>query len=123
MKKLIYTLPFLAVLSSCYYDNTSELYPAAGLDLNCDTSNVTFSGKIAPIMTSYCGTNNSCHSSSVGEGGVILDDYSLAIQVDDATLIGSVEHASGYVAMPPTGKISDCNINLIKIWIQNGKPQ
>ena len=123
MKKLLYIIPLLGFLSACYYDNTSELYPAGGLDLNCDTTDVTYTKSIAPIFVSYCGTNNSCHSASVAEGGVILDDYTFASSVDDQTLIGSIEHTSGYIAMPPTSKISDCSINTIKIWIQNGKPQ
>lgn len=123
MKKLFLAAVMMGFLSSCYYDNASELYPAAGLNLNCDTVNVTYTKNIGPLFVSNCGSNNSCHSSSIAEGGVILDNYASAILVDDALMIGCVEQSSGYSPMPPVGKISDCGINQIKLWIQNGKPQ
>ena len=123
MKKYILFIAGLGFISSCYYDNASEMYPAAGLNQNCDTVNVTYTKNMQSLFNANCGGNNSCHSSSIAEGGVILDNYTDASQVDDATMIACVEHASGYSPMPPTGKLSDCGINQIKLWIQNGKPQ
>ncbi len=123
MKKLLLLSVAISFLVSCYYDNASELYPAAGLNLNCDTVNVTYTKNIEPLFISNCGANNSCHSTSMAEGGVILDTYANAILVDNTLMIGCVEHTSGYSPMPPVGKISDCGINQLKLWIQNGKLQ
>jgi hypothetical protein len=122
MKKLSWIFALTSLISACYYDNASELHPGAGLNTNCDTVNVTYTNSIAPIFSSNCGTNNSCHSASIAEGGVILDNYAGAIQADHNQLISSIEHTSEPI-MPPSGKLSDCNINLIKIWVLNGKPQ
>lgn len=122
MKRYLIAASFIISFTGCYYDNASELHPAAGLNTNCDTINVTYNNTIAPIYSSNCGTNNSCHSSSIAEGGVILDNYAGAAAVDSAILVSSIEQ-TGSSIMPPSGKLSDCNINLIKIWIQNGKPQ
>ncbi|MBL0342474.1 MAG: hypothetical protein IPP71_17170 [Bacteroidetes bacterium] len=123
MKKIFIAVLCLGTWSSCYYDNASELYPASGLNQNCDTINVTYTKNIAPLFLSNCGTNNSCHSASNAQGGIILDNYAAAASVDDITLIGCIEQQTGFSAMPPSGKMSDCGINQIKIWIQNGKPQ
>lgn len=122
LKRYFFIVPVIILFSGCYYDNASELNPAAGLNSNCDTVNVTYNEKIAPIFQSYCGTNNSCHSASVAEGGVILSDYTHAFTTDPISLIESIEQ-TGNSPMPPSGKLSECNINLIKIWIQNGKPE
>ena len=120
-KNLLFFL-LASLLSGCYYDNASELNPAIGTGV-CDTVNPTYNGKVSEIFQNSCGTNNSCHSTSVAENGVILDTYSSAIQVDEIILQGVIEQDNGFLPMPPTGKLNDCNIAIIKNWIQAGKPQ
>jgi len=119
MKRYLLLFALLIYFPACYYDNASELHPVIP---ECDTTNVTYTHSIEPIFSTNCGTNNSCHSSSMAEGGVVLDNYQSAAQVDSAILVSSIEQ-TGSSIMPPTGKLSDCNINLIKLWIQNGRPQ
>ncbi len=123
MKRILFVIAGFGVWSSCYYDNASEIHPGAGLNLNCDTVNVTYTKNMVPLFQTNCGTNNSCHSSSVAQGGVILDNYIDASSQNDATMIGCVEQQSGYNPMPPLGKLNDCGIKQINLWIQNGKPQ
>ena len=123
MKKILIVIAVLGFFSSCYFDNASEMHPAAGLDQNCDTVNVTYSKNMVPLFSANCGTNNSCHSGSIAQGGVVLDNYSSASSQNDGKMLGSIEHQSGSSFMPPTGKLSDCGIRQIQIWIQNGKPQ
>ena len=110
MKKLVIICSLLAIVSSCYYDNASEMYPAAGLNINCDTIDVTYSKHLVPLFQANCGTNNSCHSAAYAEGGVVLDSYEAASAVDDITMLGCINHESGYVQMPPAGKMGDCGI-------------
>jgi len=96
--------------------NTTNCAPAA-----CDTSNVTFSGSVKPIMDTYC---NGCHATSAPSGSIILDTYDgVKPTVTSGSLLGSVEHVSGYSPMPQGGnKLSDCAINTIKKWIELGAP-
>jgi hypothetical protein len=121
MKKLLILFSGLLLMSACYYDNNSELHPAAGLNTVCDTVNLTYSGHINAIYSAYC--VNGCHSLSVAESGIILETYEYAVLADDNELIAAIEH-TGPFPMPQAGtKLSDCHINQIKLWIQNGKPE
>ena len=107
------------LLPGCYYDVEEELYP---LDpSSCDTSGVTYSQTIAPIMNSSC---NGCHSSSSPSGGIILDTYNAVKQnVDNGKLMGSVRWESGYSAMPQGGnKLDDCTIRKMETWVNAGAP-
>jgi hypothetical protein len=124
MKKILVVIISCLFFTSCYYDNASELFPAASLNANCDTTSViTYNGIIKNIFSNNCGTNNSCHSYSLAEGGVVLQDYNSALQVDTTTLVGSIEHVQGFIAMPPTSTLSECSIKQIKLWIQSGRPE
>ncbi|HEX5002899.1 MAG TPA: hypothetical protein VFW78_10425 [Bacteroidia bacterium] len=125
MKRLIYfSFAFLTLsqLVSCYYDNAAEMHPASALNLNCDTTGtITYTTHMVPIFNSYCGAQNSCHSSSLANGGVILSTYATASQVDDATMLGCTQQLPGYNPMPQSGSLSECNIILIRKWIEQGK--
>lgn len=121
MKKISILFGGLLFLSACYYDNNSELHPAAAINNVCDTANITYNTHINAIYSAYCVTG--CHSLAIAEGGVVLESYEYAILTDDNTLIAAIEH-TGPFPMPQAGtKLSDCNINQIKLWIQNGKPE
>lgn len=122
MKRLI---PRLAILfwslffTSCQYDNEEELYGKGG---DCDTSNVTYSQTIKPILTASCYT---CHSSSNAPSfgsRINLENYNeLMIRVNNGKLVGAISHSPGYTAMPLVGaKLDDCTIEKIKTWIDNG---
>jgi hypothetical protein len=123
MKKYLIVSLFMALLSSCFYDNASEMYPAASLNQNCDTLSVTYNDDLVPLFQNNCGTNGGCHSAGKADGEVILDSYNQAVLVDEITLLGSVQHLQGYKPMPPSGMMGDCGIKQIELWIQNGKPE
>lgn len=103
-------------MTSCYYDNEEELYPNP---IECDTTNVTYSASITPIMSNNC---NGCHSSSAPSGNIITDTYEgLKIIADDGSLWGAVNHESGYSPMPKDRpKLNDCDLTKIGIWLDNG---
>jgi len=45
----------------------------------------------------------------------------LRILALNGTLAGAIEHTPGFTPMPQFGdKLSDCNIAIIKAWINNG---
>jgi hypothetical protein len=123
MKKLA-IISLLAILAGCYYDNEQDLYPNP--DSNCDTTNVTFSGTVYPIINSNCSL---CHTGSTPEGNILLADYTTisaqaAIPAGQAgSLYGAISHDPGNSAMPKNGtQLSDCNIKKIKVWIDAGRP-
>lgn len=88
---------------------------------DCDTSNVTYSGTIWPMIENNC---YGCHSGANPSGNILLVDYASVVAVaNSGKLYGAVSHSPGYVAMPKNApKLSDCKIDQIRIWIENGKP-
>jgi len=87
----------------------------------CDTTNFSYSNRINPIMQSWC---VGCHNPGNAGGGINLSDYAGASGTTSINrMIGSLKHLSGYSAMPKGGnQLSDCDINAIQKWINNGYP-
>lgn len=114
--KILIFLTFF-VLPGCYYDIEEELYGSSV----CDTSAVTYSLSVKPIIDASC---NSCHSTASAQGGIILDSHSaLKGYADSGQLLGVIRHESGYSPMPKGGsKLSDCNIVTIEKWVAAGSP-
>lgn len=105
------------VLTGCYYDKEELLYPGSG---NCDTSNSTFSAVVMPSLQTYGCLG--CHSGSAPSGNVLLSNYNaIKTYVQNGKLLGSISHSGGYSPMPQGGnKMSACDINKIKAWIDAG---
>jgi hypothetical protein len=118
MNKIIFTIVVITLLSSCRYDNEEMLYPNSG---NCDTTNVTYTNTIQPIMAQSC---TGCHGSSSPSAGINLTTYSLVrASAEDGSLYGTMSFQSGYSRMPKGGdKVPDCSLNKIQAWINNGYP-
>lgn len=85
----------------------------------CDTTGVTFSGTVQPILQATC---YGCHSSGAPSGNVVLDTYAgVSSVVNDGSLLGAIKHQQGFVAMPQGGsKLPDCSIAKIEAWINAG---
>lgn len=90
--------------------------------IDCDTSQVTLSGKVKPILVSNCYSCHSNQNASVAGGGTNLEEYSsLKNQADNGLLVGVINHNNGFSQMPKgAAKLSDCNISLIEAWINKG---
>lgn len=130
MKRLLRFLSVFLLASmlaiSCSKDNEEEVTPeppgGGGGTTNppaCDTVNMAYLNNIKPILQSNC---YGCHGSGQANGGVTLDTYAgVKTVADNGKLIGVISHANGFPAMPKGGaKLSDCNINKIKGWINRG---
>jgi hypothetical protein len=109
----------LSVFSACYYDNEQDLYPNSTQP--CDTSNVTYSGSIAPIMEANC---NVCHNKTVLSGNVVTDNYAdlsaVAVQLDSTRLTRAVDWTGPY-QMPKGGnQLPACDLSKIRIWVKAG---
>jgi len=109
MKKLSYTAGLLLLFSACYFDKEEELYPN---DFGAiDTSNVTYSGKIAPIISSSCATSG-CHPD--------FASYSnLKVRVDNGNFANRVLVKKD---MPPSGPLSANQLAQIQKWLNQGAP-
>lgn len=85
----------------------------------CDTTNVTYSGKIRSIISGKC---QGCHNASNTNGGVNLADYSGVQTVAlNGRLYGAVSHSIGYKPMPyNSNALPQCEVDAIKIWIDGG---
>jgi hypothetical protein len=123
MKYFSYSVVILVsmfFLNACYYDKGELLYPQKAS--NCDTATViSYSAKVVPILTTQC---YNCHLGASAGGGIVMGTHA----TDKATavngkLYGSINHASGFSAMPKgTAKMDACQILLIKKWIDAGSP-
>jgi hypothetical protein len=120
MQKVLFIGVAALLWGGCYYDVEEELYPSSGVA--CDTAGVTYAGQIEPLLSAHCYT---CHSAASALGNVVLEGYqNTMIYAGDGRLLGSVSHEPGYAAMPQGGnKLSNCNIEIIKHWIQTGSPE
>lgn len=83
-----------------------------------DTANVTFSKTIFPLIQTNC---IGCHKAGSVSGGVLLDSYAnIKIYVDNKRMWGSMNYLTGYSPMPPSMKLTDCQLSVVQKWINNG---
>ncbi|NOT37035.1 MAG: hypothetical protein HOP11_06630 [Saprospiraceae bacterium] len=87
----------------------------------CDSSNITLSGSVRPILDLYCGQ---CHNSNDPQGNVDFRTYDeLKAFVEDGSLSGSINFVSPFSPMPKnSSKMPDCEIAIIDRWIKQGAP-
>jgi len=107
----------LLTLSSCYNDNYQSLYPSGP----CDTSQVTYSKDVRPVINAQC---TSCHSGATPLGNIALENYGEVVAMaKNGKLLGSIRNDAGYSPMPLGGvKLSNCDISKIEKWVKNGTP-
>jgi mono/diheme cytochrome c family protein len=111
----------LPVAAACTYDNEEDLAPQPDHQFQCDTTAVTFSGTVVPILSTNC---YSCHAAGIAEGGVVLDNYNgVKEEASHGHLVGVITHAPGFPPMPQgAAKLSDCDIEKIRNWVDAGAP-
>ena len=109
----------LLITSGCYYDKYDKLYPPDA-NATCDSTNVTYSVTVRGILDGYC---MGCHNASVASGGAVLENYAdVSSYITSGQLMGDVKQLSGFVAMPPGAKLSDCDIAKLQKWVNDGAP-
>lgn len=88
----------------------------------CDTTTVTYTAFVQPLMDSYC---KGCHSGTAPQGGISLASYAEAKAVaQTGRLYGSIAHLPGYSPMPKgSAALPACSVSKIKRWINLGMPQ
>lgn len=117
-------LPFIMILFcgmmvACSKENEQNLTGTVITPPTCDTINMQLTANVTPIFRANC---YGCHGNGSGMGGVRLDVYTnLKVWATGGNLLGAITHAAGYSPMPQGGaKLSDCDINKIRAWINRG---
>jgi len=124
MRLLISGIVLLLIVISCYYDSVEYLYPQ--INNTCDTTNITFSGSVKPILDNFC---LSCHNNSNADAsgfGIKLENIAdVEIKANDGTLMKSILHTGNFPMPLPLGspKLDDCKIATFRIWIAKNFPQ
>jgi hypothetical protein len=86
----------------------------------CQTADMSFSQDVQPILNTYC---RGCHNSSGPSGGIDLSSHAGTLgPASSGQLYGAIAHQAGFAAMPQGGsKLSSCQIDKIKAWVDQGK--
>lgn len=102
------------ILSSCYYDNEQELYPAVQV---CDTASLTYDSVISDIINGKCALP-ACHGGSQNPN---LSNFAGVSANIDRVKARAVDLKT----MPPASatQLTDCEITKLQFWINNGAPQ
>jgi cytochrome c5 len=94
------------------------------IESSCDTSGtIAFSTQVRPVINNNC---TGCHNSSFSNGGVNLDGYAQVKTYAEAmingtpVIVGVINYMPGFANMPPQGKLDDCSIRKIELWIDQG---
>ena len=122
---LVYTTALLILaFAGCYNDKGDQLY-VPPLASTCDTSSVSFSTDIMPILTSSCNIAGGCHDAA----GQSTSGYNFTTYAGIQTianyniLINDINGtpSAGHNTMPKNlPKMSACDINKITAWVNKG---
>jgi len=89
---------------------------------DCTGNIPTYNNDIKAIYDLNCAISG-CHNAQYHASGIDLSTYSGAASANSDAILGSVEHSSGYSAMPKNAsKLTDSQIKKIYCWMQNNKP-
>ena len=107
-------LAFVIIIGSCYYDSEESLYPVI---TPCDTTNVTYSKSIVPLIRNNCDCHSNLLANSQG-GKVRLEDYP-DVYSNRTLVLTSIKHTSAYPMPKFSPKLDTCLIRQVEIWINN----
>jgi hypothetical protein len=84
----------------------------------CDTTNITFSKTVLPILEANC---VGCHSGPSATAGVDLSSFTGLKRVVSSNRFPNVlTGTSGAPQMPPGSRLSACDISRIQAWVRKG---
>jgi len=112
---------FILSFNECTYNKEDVLYSTK--TNTCDTTNITFQAKVAPIFAQNCLI---CHGNAVSPpdgGGIRLQDYQ-DVKANIDRVYGAMSHKAGFIPMPlgSTSTIDPCQIKIVRIWKDAGAP-
>ncbi|HEV3326344.1 MAG TPA: hypothetical protein VG052_12090 [Puia sp.] len=106
---------FLLYLSSCSKKNAVQLSGGA----TCDTTNVKYSTQVLSILQNNCYV---CHQGPGASSGIDFSNYpAFKGWAESGYVVGDITAAPNHIPMPyGLPKLSDCDINTIIAWIDQG---
>ena len=116
MKKTVSLLPvavLMALIYSCSYENLEEYYD----EILCDTTDVSFSETVFPIVERNC---LGCHYNGNSHGVELTSYNKVKAEIDEGQFLGNIQHAPGFEPMPPDQMLDDCSVSKIENWITDG---
>lgn len=112
-------LCLIVVVSGCVWDNEEDFYSEIA---PCDTTAVSFSAEIVPILSNHC---YGCHSNlnaPIFGGGLSFQDHEDVARYSER-IVGAINHRDGFEPMPRgAARLDPCPINLIEAWVNAGTP-
>lgn len=85
---------------------------------SCSTATVSYTKDVSKIITANC---IGCHSGGTLSGGIDLSTHAgVKSAAASGKLYNSISQNGSAAAMPPTQKLSPCDIKSIKIWVDAG---
>ncbi len=92
-----------------------------------------FERRVRPVLVQRC---HECHAHAKGKerGGLVLDDRAAILrggdsgpavvpgEVDKSLLVEAIQYAPDGLQMPPTGKLPQAEIDVLREWIRRGLP-
>lgn len=112
----ITVIGMLCWLGSCSKESADRL---AGNSTSCDTTDISYSKQILPILQDNCYT---CHQGSNPPSGIDLSDFSvLQSHVKNGDLKSAVTHTGSVTPMPyGLPMLPSCEVNTIVAWVDQG---
>lgn len=94
---------------------------------DCDTTMVFYQNTIKPILETNCYSCHSIYATQIN-GGLDLETFSSFQNylmrngngMYGSQFINIINQTPGYLAMPPAYKLTSCEINKIKSWVNKG---
>jgi mono/diheme cytochrome c family protein len=100
--------------------------------LQCDSLHASYKNCVKPIFVANC---YSCHSDTASQGGTIAFDIENFVQLKNylnyyyhndsiygSKFLREINQQTGVLQMPPSYKIEDSDIAIVRYWIANGAP-
>ncbi|MBK6543891.1 MAG: hypothetical protein IPO78_12355 [Saprospiraceae bacterium] len=114
--QFLFLFVFILSLNSCFYDSEETLYPNPPA---CDTMEVSYNLDVSPILQSRC---YNCHGNNNTVSIYEFEGYTDFLNfIALNRFLGSINHESGFTAMPLGGeKIPNCEIKILEAWINQG---
>ena len=120
MKRSLLILMVVMFATACYYRSEEELYPDN--QVICDTTGVTYSKTVLPILQNNCYECHSASNNAESGGSLNLEDFSLLQALArGGNVYGAITHDPLYIPMPKgRAQLDSCSIAKIKVWIDSG---
>jgi len=92
-------------------------------DDTCESTGLTYSNFAGDFINSNCG-NAGCHAAGSAFTFEMHNYETTKTAVDLGRIIGAINHDEGFSAMPQgQSQLSECNIEKLTTWIQDGAPE